>query len=170
MRNRAYLALGSNMGDKCAYLEAAIQDLRAVSTIEVLAVSSFYENPAVGEIEQDDFVNAVVYIDTALTPHQLLWQVNQIENAHGRERIIAGGPRTLDIDILLYGDKDKEPAAVGKIVDEMYLQIPHPEMTKRVFVLLPLFEIAMDTVVPGHGRVKGLLEKLDITDITKLEK
>ena len=79
MRNRAFLSLGSNMGNKRGYLEAAIKDLRAVSTIEVLAVSSFYQNPAVGEIEQDDFVNAVVYIDTALTPHQLLWQGNQIE-------------------------------------------------------------------------------------------
>ncbi|MDD2568098.1 MAG: 2-amino-4-hydroxy-6-hydroxymethyldihydropteridine diphosphokinase [Clostridia bacterium] len=169
MRNRAFLSLGSNMGNKRGYLEAAIKDLRAVSTIEVLAVSSFYQNPAVGEIEQDDFVNAVVYIDTALTPHQLLWQVNQIENAHGRQRIIEGGPRTLDIDILLFGDKNDNPEKVAKLVDEMYLTIPHPEMAKRAFVLVPLLEIAFDVQIPGQGKVKDLLEKLDINDIIKLD-
>ena len=159
MRNKAFLSLGSNIGDKKAYLEAAIEDLKAVSTIEVLGVSSFYKTPPVGDIEQDDFINAVVVIDTALTPHQLLWQIHQIEDAHGRERIIAGGPRTLDIDILLYGDR---------IVDEMYLTIPHPEMTKRAFVLLPLVELDFNAEIPGVGKAKDILVNLDISDIIKL--
>ena len=156
------------MGDKKAYLKAAVTDLQAVNTIEVLAVSSFYQTPPVGTLKQDDFINAAVAIDTALTPHQLLWQVNQIENAHGRERVIEGGPRTLDIDIMLFGDKNDEPEKVKKVVDEMYLKIPHPEMTRRAFMLLPLIELDPEVVVPSFGPAKNLLVKLDISAIIKL--
>jgi len=110
-------------------------------------------------MDQPEYVNAVARIETALGPRALLDRLLEIERAHGRVREFPNAPRMLDLDIALYGDR---------VVDEPGLTIPHPRMTARAFVLLPLCEIAPDAVVPGHGRVADLARKVDASGMTKL--
>lgn len=131
--HRAFLGLGSNMGDKKGHLEEAIALLEKDEMTKVEKISSFYETAPVGEVEQDDFLNGAVQIKTLRTPEELLSLVAQVEKEGKRERVIHWGPRTIDVDILLYDNL---------VVNEENLQIPHPEMTKRGFVLEPLTEIA----------------------------
>ncbi len=128
-----YLGLGSNLGDKRKYLEDAIEQLGEQRDIKVMKVSSFYETEPYGYIEQDTFLNACVCIETLQTPSELLDTLHQIEAEAKRERRIHWGPRTLDLDILLYDDR---------IIDSEDLIIPHKELHKRMFVLEPLCEIA----------------------------
>ena len=101
-----------------------------------------------GYLEQPDFINAVARVDTALDPHQLLCALLEIERKHGRVRSVPNAPRTLDLDILLYGDRT---------IGEPGLSIPHPRMHERAFVLVPLAEIAPDAVIPGRGSAAALL-------------
>lgn len=129
----AYLGLGSNMGDKKAYLEEAIQSLDALAGCKVEKVSSFLETKPYGGVEQDDFLNACLMLKTWLPPMELLDRMHEIEQAAHRERIVHWGPRTLDLDILMYDDE---------IIDSDDLVIPHVEMHLRDFVLKPLMEIA----------------------------
>lgn len=129
----AYIGLGSNLGDKKAYLDNAVSSLNELETCSVEKVSSYLITKPYGNVEQDDFLNACLCLKTLLTPKELLDELHRIEqNAH-RERIIHWGPRTLDLDILLYDDE---------IVNTDDLIIPHVEMHKRGFVLKPLMEIA----------------------------
>lgn len=129
----AYIALGSNLGDKKAYLDTAVSSLNEIETCKVEKVSSYLITKPYGNVEQDDFLNACLCLKTLLTPFELLNELHRIEqNAH-RERIIHWGPRTLDLDILLYDDE---------IIGTDDLIIPHIEMHKRDFVLKPLKEIA----------------------------
>ena len=140
----AALGLGSNLGDRRAHLDGALQALGRVGRI--LAVSSFRETAPVGGPPQPDYLNGAVTLSTAKTPLELLHDAQEIERRAGRERGVAWGPRTLDLDLLLYGDR---------IVSEPDLMIPHPRLHERLFVLEPLGEIAPDWLVPGLGRTVG---------------
>ena len=133
----AYIALGSNLGDKTAACRRAI-DLLA-RTGRVTAVSSFFCTEPVGYSAQDEFVNAVVEVETSRSPLALLAACHVIEDELGRNRIIRWGPRTIDLDILLYGDA---------VIESEELTIPHPRMAERGFVLVPLNEIAPQAVHP----------------------
>ena len=137
MAKRVYLSLGSNVGDRPANLRDAIHKLKAAGTVG--SVSSFYETEPVGVTEQPWFLNCVVALETDSQPRDLLERVLKIEAAMGRRRVRDKGPRTIDIDILLYGNQ---------IIDEPGLKIPHPAMHERRFVLEPLVEIAPDVVHP----------------------
>ena len=128
-----YLGIGSNLGDKRGYLNMAVEELGKDESISSLKVSEYIETEPYGPVEQPDFLNGVVEIETTLEPMELLTIIHDIEQEAGRERIIHWGPRTLDIDILLYDDR---------IINTSDLTIPHPEMHKRDFVLKPLVEIA----------------------------
>ncbi len=129
----AYLGIGSNIGDKKKYLETAIEQLREQRDIKVEKVSRFYETEPYGYKDQDVFLNGCLCIKTLKTPTELLETLHDIERMAKRERVIHWGPRTLDLDILLYDDK---------IIDSEQLTIPHKELHKRMFVLEPLCEIA----------------------------
>lgn len=132
-RERAYLGIGSNIGDKAKYLDFAVQSIKGNDACTVRKVSEYIVTKPVGGVEQDDFLNACIEIDTVLTPYELLEFIHKIENNAGRTREIHWGPRTLDIDILLYGDT---------VMNNDMLTIPHIQMHKREFVLKPLAEIA----------------------------
>jgi len=143
-----FLSLGSNIGDRAANLEAAIAALSGAG-IRVSKVSSFYETEPVDYLQQDWFLNCVVEGETELPAVTLLARLREIETRMGSKKVIAKGPRILDIDILLYGD---ETIATPE------LQVPHPRMTQRRFVLVPLAEVAPDVTHPSwRGTVKELL-------------
>lgn len=148
----AYIALGSNMGDKKAYLDSGVEGLRQTKGCRVLAVSDYLATEPYGVTDQDEFLNGAMKIRTLLPPHELLGRLHEIEQEAGRERIIRWGPRTLDLDILLYDDL---------ILDDEELHIPHIEMYKRDFVLEPLCQIAPYMRHPVCNRtVQELLEAL----------
>lgn len=134
-----FLGLGSNVGDRENQLKEAIRLLYEQSGIKVVKVSSFYETEPVGYVDQPDFLNLCVEIQTELSPKAVLERGLAIEQQLHRVRKERWGPRTLDIDILLYGDQ---------IIEEQDLTIPHPRMTERAFVLIPLQEIAPNKVEP----------------------
>ncbi len=137
--NRAYLGIGSNMGDKKEYLMGAVDAFYDDEKCKVVSVSKFIETKPYGPVKQDDFLNGCIALDTLYTPMELLDRIHQIETSAGRVRDIHWGPRTLDIDILLYNDE---------VIDEKDLLIPHPQMHKRDFVLRPLSQIAKYAVHP----------------------
>ena len=150
--HRAYLGLGSNLGDKQAYLEQAVKALGEAKGCRVAKVSSYLVTEPYGGVEQDDFLNACLALDTLLSPQELLEQIHVIEQAAHRERLIHWGPRTLDLDILLYDDE---------LLETEDLIIPHVEMHKREFVLKPLSEIAPYKRHPVYQKtVTELLETL----------
>lgn len=144
----AYLALGSNLGDRRANLQLGVEGLRRTRGCQVLAVSDFLETAPYGGVEQDDFLNGAMKIQTLLTPHELLERLHELEKEAKRERVIRWGPRTLDLDILLYDDL---------ILDEEELHIPHIEMYKRDFVLKPLCQIAPYARHPVYNRTAAEL-------------
>ncbi|MDQ6468983.1 2-amino-4-hydroxy-6-hydroxymethyldihydropteridine diphosphokinase [Exiguobacterium acetylicum] len=152
----AYIALGSNIGDKAAHLRAAIARLRALSSVHDVKVSSIYETVPVGYLDQDLFYNMVVRIQTTDEADVLLERLQEIEQLEGRERLFKNGPRTLDLDILLYG---------GERIDLEGLTVPHPRMQERAFVLAPLRELAATCVIPGLGQsVEQLYQQLPETE------
>lgn len=142
MRHQAYLALGSNLDDPAAQVSSAMIALGTLPQTRVLHRSSLYRSAPVGYLEQPDFVNAVVQVETALPPHALLDAMLHLEQCRGRTRAFPNAPRTLDLDLLLYDDM---------VLHEHGLTIPHPQMHRRAFVLLPLLEIAPDCMIPGIG-------------------
>lgn len=145
---RAYIGLGANLGDPAEQLASAITAINAIEQSTIDAVSSVYQSPPMGPSDQPDYLNAVAALTTTLTPSQLLTALQGIENAQGRERGERWGPRTLDLDILLYGDQH---------VALEHLQIPHPGLHQRNFVLLPLLEIAGPNLVLPGGEELGTL-------------
>lgn len=146
--HRAYIALGSNLGDKKAYLDQAIKALKQHKECRVQKVSSYLVTEPYGGVEQDDFLNACLSLDTLLSPEELLDLLHEIEQAAHRERLIHWGPRTLDLDILLYDNE---------VLETEDLIIPHVEMHKRDFVLKPLAEIASNKRHPILGKTIGEL-------------
>jgi len=145
-----YLGLGSNLNQPMQQIKQAIEALSCHPLIQVLAQSSLYESLPLGPQDQPNFINAVIKISTSLTPQQLLLLCQNIEQQHGRVKTRHWGERTLDIDILLYGEQ---------LIDLPELKIPHPQMHKRNFVLLPLLEIAPELTAnyaerPATGKIK----------------
>ena len=143
-----YVGLGANIGEPRRQIEAAIEEMRNIPGTKVLLVSGIYKSAPVGVADQPDFLNAVALLDTGLAPEALLERLQDIERRHGRERPFPGAPRTLDLDLLLYGDQ---------VLATPRLTLPHPRMHERAFVLAPLAEIAPQAAVPGRGGVGGLL-------------
>ena len=155
----AFIALGSNLGDPAGQIRSALRALDKLPDTRLVRQSAFYRNPPEGGLAQPEFVNAVARIETRIGPRALLDRLIEIECDHGRVRDYPNAPRTLDLDIVLYGDS---------MVQEPGLTIPHPRMLERVFVLAPLAEIAPDAVVPGTGRIADLAAKLDSSGLVKL--
>ncbi|MBT9539805.1 2-amino-4-hydroxy-6-hydroxymethyldihydropteridine diphosphokinase [Thiobacillus sp.] len=143
MKVVATVGLGANLNDPAAQVEYALAELDRLPATRLLARSSLYASAPVGYVDQPDFVNAVAQIETALAPRALLAALLDIEHRHGRERSFRNAPRTLDLDLLLYG---------AAHFHEDGLTLPHPRMSERGFVLFPLLEIAPDAVIPGRGR------------------
>jgi 2-amino-4-hydroxy-6-hydroxymethyldihydropteridine diphosphokinase len=150
---RAYVALGSNLGDRKLTLCEALDALNAESGVEVVGVSSLIETEQVGYVDQPRFLNGVAALDTELPARALLALLLEVEARFGRSRegVPAQGPRTLDLDLLLYGDAE---------IDEPGLRVPHPRMHERAFVLGPLAELAPGLEIPGRGPVDALTAEL----------
>ncbi len=151
-RVKAYIALGSNLGDKIENLKSAVCMLEENSSCLVVKKSSLYITKPVGIEDQPEFLNAVVELETSLNPNDLLELCLNIEKRLGRKRTIRWGPRVIDLDILLYDNLT---------VCEENLKIPHPEMMKRAFVLVPLAEIAPDVILPGGIKALDASSRLE---------
>jgi len=141
------VGLGSNLDEPGRQVRAAMQKLDEIALCRVIARSSLYRSAPLGPVDQPDFVNAAVILETRLAPRVLLEEFKTIERLFGREPGERWGPRRIDLDLLVYGDR---------LVDEPGLKIPHPGIAERNFVLLPLGEIAPDLLVPGLGRVADI--------------
>jgi len=151
-RHVAYLSLGSNLGDRKAMLDAGIDRLKQDPEIRVKKISEYINTPAWGYTEQPDFLNAAIAIETTLSPEMLLAACRDAEQSQNRTRQIHWGPRTLDVDILLYDDA---------VIETRELTIPHPRMTEREFVLQPMVMIAPEACHPVlHRNMEQLLERL----------
>ena len=154
----AYVALGANLGVPAAQVTAGVAELARLPRTRLVARSSLYRTAPVGYAAQPDFINAVVALETALSPRELLDALLAVELSHGRVREFANAPRTLDLDVLLYGALQ---------VQEEGLTIPHPRMHERAFVLVPLNEIAPHCAVPGRGMVGELLRAIDAAGVVR---
>jgi len=155
-----YIGLGSNLGDPVAQIGLAITALNECDEISVIAQSSLYSSPPMGPQDQPDYINAVVEIDTTLFAHDLLNQLQQIEQQQGRVRERHWGERTLDLDMLVYGNN---------ILDDDRLQVPHPGITSRSFVLYPLAEIAPGLTIPSMGKIEQLLKDCPRDGLEQME-
>jgi 2-amino-4-hydroxy-6-hydroxymethyldihydropteridine diphosphokinase len=151
---RVFVGLGSNLGERETTLRAAIGRLRTIPSVELRAVSNLRDTEPVGDVDQPRFLNGAVELETDLSARALLGILLELERAFGRDRAAGPphGPRTLDLDLLLYGDAT---------IDEPLLEVPHPRLHERRFVLEPLAELDPDLEVPGKGSVQALLSKLD---------
>ncbi len=155
-----YIGVGSNLADPVRQVSSALGALGELAHTRCIRVSSLYRNPPVGPVEQPDFVNAVAALATRLRPHSLLEALQSIEGFHGRRRTgMRWGPRTLDLDILVYGDIE---------IETELLTIPHPRIRDRAFVLHPLNEIAPELMIPGQGSVASLLAGLSTDDLERV--
>ncbi|MGA9596082.1 MAG: 2-amino-4-hydroxy-6-hydroxymethyldihydropteridine diphosphokinase [Acidimicrobiia bacterium] len=158
MAVRAAIALGSNLSDRARHIAQAVGGLAATGAL--VRVSSLYETAPVGGPKQGKYINAVAVVDTDLSARALLDSCLEIEREHGRERRERWGPRTLDLDILLYGDR---------VIDEPDLTVPHPRMTERRFVLEPLLEAWPDATLPDGTPLAGFLPAVAGQKVRKLE-
>ncbi|MBT7950610.1 MAG: 2-amino-4-hydroxy-6-hydroxymethyldihydropteridine diphosphokinase [Gammaproteobacteria bacterium] len=155
-----FIGLGSNLEQPRQQLVRAFSELALLTSSKLITKSSLYISKPLGPQDQPDYINAVAELETSLPALTLLSSMQAIESEHQRVRTEHWGPRTLDLDLLLYG---QETISVEQ------LKVPHPEMVRRNFVLYPLFEIAPDLNIPGLGSLKNLLTKLDDSDLQKLE-
>jgi len=147
---RAFIGLGSNLAEPQRQLRSALEAIAALPQTQLLRCSSFYRSAPVGPAGQPDYINAVAELETGLSPLQLLDQLQAVEAAHGRERSIRWGARTLDLDILLLDSQQ---------LDEARLQVPHPRMTERNFVLVPLAELEPGLQLPSGESIQALLRQ-----------
>jgi len=156
----AFIGLGSNLADPLVQVRRALMELESIPGTRVTARSSLYRTFPVGYLEQPDFINAVASVQTTLKPQALLAALLAIENRHGRRRAMRNAPRTLDLDLLLYGEV---------VLDQDALTLPHPRLHERAFVLAPLAEIAPEAMVPGRGRVGDLLARVDCNGVSRID-
>jgi len=157
-QHRTVLSLGSNLGERLENLQEAVDALFDAPGLTFVAISPVYETKPWGGVEQPDFLNIVVVADTFIAPERLLERVLSIEDAMRRERKIHWGPRTLDIDIVTFGDiHSADPD----------LTLPHPHAHERAFVLVPWADIAPDAELPGRGRVADLAETIGTGDVSR---
>jgi len=157
-QHRAYVALGSNLANPEAQVRRAFEELNDLLRTTCVARSPLYRTEAVGP-PQPDYINAVAQLDTDLASQALLDELQAIERAHQRLRVIRWGPRTLDLDLLLYDELRQ---------DHPRLTLPHPRLHERAFVLQPLFDIAPDLDIPGHGSLATLLDRCPPLAIQRL--
>ncbi len=156
-----YVGLGSNLGDRETQIRLALGDLARLPATRMLRASSLYDSEPIGVAEQPRFLNAAAELDTGLTARQLLWNLLLIERRLGRVRAQKWGPRTIDLDLLLFGDL---------VIDEPDLKLPHPELVRRSFVLVPLVELDPSLVHPvTHETLLGHLSKLGAVPPVKRE-
>jgi 2-amino-4-hydroxy-6-hydroxymethyldihydropteridine diphosphokinase len=154
----AVLALGANLGDRVEALQSAVDALAGAG--RVLAVSGVYQTAPVGGPEQPDYFNAVVVLETPLSPQALLDLAHDVENAAGRVRLERWGPRTLDVDIIGYDDI---------VSSDPELTLPHPRAHERGFVLAPWVEVSPDATLPGHGRIADLLDTVERSGVRRMD-
>lgn len=158
---QAVLAIGSNLGDRIDKLQGGVSALEDTPEVTVVAISSVYETEPVGGPDSSGkFLNAVVLIDTTLTVHTLLDRALAIEDAFGRERSEPGAPRTLDVDVIVVGNR---------VAEDEQLVLPHPRAHERGFVLVPWLEIDPEGEIPGKGFVADLIGDIDTSGIVKRE-
>jgi 2-amino-4-hydroxy-6-hydroxymethyldihydropteridine diphosphokinase len=146
----AFVGLGSNLEDPPEQLNRAIFELAELPDTRLRVCSAFFWSAPMGPVEQPEYLNAVARLETRLSAGRLLQELQRIEAAHGRKREVRWGPRTLDLDLLLYGDQR---------VDTPELQLPHPGIEQRNFVLYPLLELAPELVIPGQGKLLELIQE-----------
>lgn len=151
MGTTAFVGIGSNLGDRETNLRRAIELLSAEDGIEVVAVSEIRETEPVGPVEQGPFLNGAVQLETSLSARELLERLLSVENRLGRVRAERWGPRTIDLDLLIYGDER---------IDEPGLTVPHPRLHERRFVLEPLADLDPGLEIPGQGSASALLAEL----------
>jgi 2-amino-4-hydroxy-6-hydroxymethyldihydropteridine diphosphokinase len=156
----AHIGLGANLEDPVRQVRQGFQELGRLPRTCVLAYSSLYRTAPVGKLDQPDFVNAVAVLDTELSPRELLQELLALEARYGRVRSEPNAPRTLDLDLLLLG---------GRVVREPGLEVPHPRMHQRAFVLLPLWEVSPDAVIPGRGRVAELVAQVADQRVARID-
>jgi 2-amino-4-hydroxy-6-hydroxymethyldihydropteridine diphosphokinase len=156
----AYIGLGSNLSDPLQQVTAALQELSTIPDTELCATSSLYASKPMGPSDQPDFVNAVAKISTRLSPDELLFELQNIEQTHRRQRNDQRwGPRTLDLDIILFGELQMDTAK---------LKIPHYGVAEREFVLIPLQELQANLIIPGKGTVEELISQLPPYELERL--
>ncbi len=148
---RAAVALGSNLDDPETQVRSGFDAIASLPQTRLLGRSRLYRTAPVGFVDQPDFVNACALVETELAPRALLEALLGVEKRHGRVREIPNGPRTLDLDIVLYGDS---------VIDEPGLKVPHPRAHERAFVLVPLVDVWPDAVIPGKGAAREWLRKV----------
>jgi 2-amino-4-hydroxy-6-hydroxymethyldihydropteridine diphosphokinase len=156
---RVYIGIGSNLSEPRRQVERAIDELTQLPDTRLLASSRLYRSAPLGPVEQPDYINAVAALDSDLDAHALLDELLRIELAHGRVRGERWGPRTIDLDLLLYGDE---------VINDDRLTVPHPGLRQRNFVLYPLRDIAPDLVIPGNGTVSAVTAQCPRHDLTAL--
>lgn len=156
----AYIGIGSNLDDPVSQVSLAIEELRLLRDSSLISCSSLYRSPPMGLADQPDYINAAVWLQTRLAPHTLLEVLWVIEKRHNRVRgEQRWGPRTLDLDILLYG---------AHRFAEPQLTIPHPRLTERAFVLYPLMEINPDLHIPAHGLIREIADRCPSGGLVRL--
>lgn len=156
----AYIGLGSNLDQPLAQVRSAIDELCKTTELRLISVSPLYASSPMGPQDQPDYINAVAAVETSLSPHELLKKLHVLEQQHGRQRLRHWGERTLDLDILLFGEQ---------ILDDADLTVPHPGLTERNFVIYPLADIAPDIEIPGQGPVSQLISRVPRGDLTQVE-
>jgi len=157
-----FIALGSNIGDSATIVDEAITALDNIIQCRLRKRSSLYRSAAISDIPQDDYINAVVKVETGLEPLALLLELHAIEHAYYRNRAEERrwAPRTLDLDIILFGNR---------CIDDSHLTLPHPRFTQRRFVLEPMFEIDGDRFIPGYGSLRYLIDNAPAVEMEKLD-
>jgi len=163
MNNKVYIGLGSNLGNKIENLARARLLIEAIKDVHIKRASSLYQTAPWGKTDQEDFINQVIEIETELLPLDLLHRLQDIEIKLGRHRDVRWGPRTIDLDVLLYG---------RETIDLEELKVPHPYLLQRLFVLIPLQEIEPELKFPDGSKIMEVLNRLigsaDVSDIRKL--
>jgi 2-amino-4-hydroxy-6-hydroxymethyldihydropteridine diphosphokinase len=159
-RSQAFIGLGSNIDDPISHIQHAFQEIDEIADTSLVAISSLFETAPIGYDHQPAFINAVAKVETLLSPQALMKKLLDIELQHHRKRLEKNGPRTLDLDILLFNEWR---------IEEPMITVPHPRAHARAFVLIPLLEIAPDLYIPGIGYARDLLPQVVNQKIRRLE-